>query len=390
MMTHMKTTTDSGLKFTSIPRPAALRSIAAVGFAVLAATAAVAVAPIVRADDPAADSSPPALSIVERVLIQEQGSWVVNYRLRYHGKTGMIVTPTEILARLDGWVSNSRVNAHSLPRMSSLVVSGAESLVGTSDVVLAADDAQRCRERATLRVRLDIPSTADSEVVPASHVVSSPNRVSPPPPDKQPILSVAPEDALRVRIKLDHLHYVYGDYDPLLGVRSLELTLGAATLRDTLPLDREQYFAQPIAAWPDPPEDRRDTRYFISGPDSLHLEAHIPGNQYYRFPERPVRYGTKMKLSYYYFIAGGTEGDCRARITQYKETPTQWRSLYDGCHEDCLTTIGRWVKVERIFRTEADATSLALDFRISGADVGEMWIDNVRLEPVHCPDASRP
>jgi hypothetical protein len=44
--------------------------------------------------------------------------------------------------------------------------------------------------------------------------------------------------------------------------------------------------------------------------------------------------------------------------------------------------VGRWVHVERIFRTEPEATTLALDFRIVGADVGELWIDDVLLEPV--------
>ena len=132
-----------------------------------------------------------------------------------------------------------------------------------------------------------------------------------------------------------------------------------------------------------PPEDRRDTRHYVSAPDSLHLEAHIPGNQYYRFPERPVRYGTKMRLRFWYLIAAGTEGECRARVAQYKDTPTAWKVLTDGAHEEVLTTVGRWVKVERVFRTETEATTLALDFRISGgAEVGEMWIDDVSLEPV--------
>jgi len=187
-----------------------------------------------------------------------------------------------------------------------------------------------------------------------------------------------------VRLRLEHQHFLYGDYDPLLGLRAVELRLGAATLNDpVVPMDREQYLAQPKATWPVPPEDRRDTRHYVSGPDSLHLEAHIPGNQYYRFPERAVRYGTKMRLRFWYLIAAGTEGECRARIAQYKDTPTAWKVLTDGAHEEVLTTVGRWVKVERIFRTESEATTLALDFRIcGGAEVGEMWVDDVSLEPV--------
>ena len=90
-----------------------------------------------------------------------------------------------------------------------------------------------------------------------------------------------------------------------------------------------------------------------------------------------------MRLRYWYFIAAGTEGECRARVAQYKDTPTAWKVLSDGGHEEPLNAVGRWVKVERVFRTEPDATTLALDFRISSpCEVGEMWIDDVTLEPV--------
>ena len=196
---------------------------------------------------------------------------------------------------------------------------------------------------------------------------------------------------MHVRLRLEHQHVLYGDYDPLLGVRTVEITLAGATVRDVVPLDREQYLAQPRFAWPEPPEDRRDTRHSVSGPDSLHLEAHVPGHQYYRYPDRPVRYGTPMRLRFWYLIAAGTEGECRVRVAQYKDTPTSWRMLTDAGFEKCLKAVGRWTKVEHVFPTEAEATTLALDFRIAGdTDVGEMWIDDVSLEPVGCPGHTGP
>ena len=117
-----------------------------------------------------------------------------------------------------------------------------------------------------------------------------------------------------------------GDPDPPLAVRTVELTIGGAAVRDIVSLDREQYLAQPKFAWPEPPEERRDTQHAVSGPDSLHLEAHVPGHQYYRYPERPVRYSTKMRLRFWYLIAAGTEGECGVRVIQYKDTPTSWRN----------------------------------------------------------------
>ena len=148
-------------------------------------------------------------------------------------------------------------------------------------------------------------------------------------------------------------------------------------------MDREQYLAQPRFTWHEPPEERRDTRHAVSGPDSLHLEAHVPGHQYYRYPERPVRYNTKMRLRFWYLIAAGTEGECRVRVAQFKDTPTSWRILNSGGFEQCLKTVGHWTKVDRILQTESEATTLTLEFKIVGdTEVGEMWIDDVSLEPI--------
>ncbi len=325
------------------------------------------------AEEPSPKSN--MFTLVERSVSQDQGGWQVDYRLRHQGAAGVVIPPNEVAAKIEGWLSNSRVSSHAVPRFSTLSVSGPSGLSATADVIVSADESQRCRERVVLQVWNGDDSSAPPDPI-AKAVVRAVDL------DKQPVLSFAPGAIVRVRLRFEHQHFLYGDYDPLLGRRSVELRLGSAVLRDVLPMDSEQYLAQPKFNWPVPPEERRDTRHFVSAPDSLHLEAHVPGNQYYRFPERPVRYGTKMRLRFWYLIATGSEGECRAQIAQYKDTPTAWKVLSEGAHQQCLTTVGRWVSVERIFRTEPDATTLALDFRISGADIGEMWIDDVSLEPV--------
>ena len=140
---------------------------------------------------------------------------------------------------------------------------------------------------------------------------------------------------------------------------------------------------QPKYTWPEPPDERRDTRHFFSAPDSLYIRADIPGHQSYRFQERPVRYDTKMKLRFWYLIAVGTEGECRVRVGQNKDTPLAWRQLHEGGFDERLKTIGHWTKYERIVQTEPEATRMILEFKIVGEiDSGEMWIDDVNLEPV--------
>ncbi len=311
---------------------------------------------------------------------QDQGDWQVDYRLRLESGPAASLAPGDLAATVDGWVSNSRVPSHAVPRRSTPKVEGAGGGTSAHEVIASPDEAKQCRERLVLRAW----SAA------AAEPPARPKNAPPNAPDPLTAVEIPPGGVLCIRIRLEHEHFLYGPYDPLLGHREVELKLGPATLRDALPLDREHYIAQAKATWPEPPEDRRDTRHFISGPDSLHLEAHINGNQYYRFPDRAVRYGTRMKLSYWYLIAPGGEPEFRVKVSQYKEGPNGFQILQAGASEVGHCVVGRWTKVERIVRTEAEATSVALDFKICNeANVGEVWVDDVKLEPA-APGAGGP
>jgi hypothetical protein len=345
-----------------------------------------------RASEPAARGGcSSALVVIDRAVAQERfpqskvaheqkpwfwQTWQVDYRLRLDSPHGRIVTPREIAAEIEGWVSNSRVPSHALPRWSSLTISGNSGLSASTEIIKATDESQRCRERAILQIW-----TGDDQEAPPSALADDNSN----PEEECPILSLAPGAILRVRLWLIHQHVLFGIYDPLLGRRELTLKLGSVTLRDTLLLDREHHITQPTNIWATdlPPEDRRDTRHFVSPPDSLHLEAHVPLNQYYHFPDQPVRYSTMMRLQFWYLVAPGTDGDCKVRLAQHSATPTTYKVLSEGKYEQCLTTVGRWVHVKHVFRTEPEATTLVLDFQISSmTDIGELWIDDVSLEPV--------
>jgi hypothetical protein len=327
-----------------------------------------------------------AFTLVDRTVTQDQGAWIIDYRLRHTGKTGVIITPDEIALKVEGWVSNSRVASHAVPRWSSLVISRSHDLSAVSDVIVAADEAHRCRDRLITFVWTEDQGLFKSGtpvqpgVKPGAGQALS---VSLAEATNSLPISLGPGAIVHARLRLEHQHILYGDYDPLLSVRAITLALGSSPVRDVVPMDREQYLAQPRFIWHEPPEERRDTRHAVSSPDSLHLEAHVPGHQYYRYPERPVRYNTKMRLRFWYLIAAGTEGECRVRVAQFKDTPTSWRILNSGGFEQCLKTVGRWTKVDRILQTEPEATTLTLEFKIVGeTEVGEMWIDDVSLEPV--------
>ena len=385
---------------------------AAIGLSLALALAIPAAGPA-RGEEPA--RWPWALVQVSRSVVQDQGAWVVDYRLRHTGAAGVVIAPDEIAVKVESWVSNSRVASHAVPRPSSLAIAHGPEFTAVGDVIAAADEAHRCREklivrawgedqcpcragscgRASDKVKAKDAGRASDKDKRQDKEKSAGAAHEPVPGPAGPTaglpMSLAPGGIVHVRLRLEHQHVLFGDYDPLLGVRAVEITLAEATVRDRVPLDREQYLAQPRFSWPEPPEERRDTRHSVTGPDSLHLEAHVPGHHYYRYPDRPVRYGTPMRLRFSYLIAAGTEGECRVRVAQYKDTPTSWRMLNDAGFEKCLKVVGRWTRVEHVFTTHAEATTLALDFRIAGdTDIGEMWIDDVSLEPVGCPGHTGP
>jgi hypothetical protein len=313
------------------------------------------------------------------------------------GQTGVIATPEEIAVKAEGWVSNSRVVSHAVPRWSSLTVNRGMEQIAVSEVIGAVDEAQRCRERLAVSISVeDLNSPKLLPDVRAKGAGAKLGLIQTPGVGSalgvgSPVLSLGPGATLHVRLRFDHQHILYGDYDPLLGVRTLELSLSGMVVRDVVPLDREQYVAQPKFTWPEPPEGRRDTRHAVSGPDSLHLEVHVQGHQSYRYPDRPVRYSTKMRLRFWYLIAAGTEGECRVVLAQYKDTPISWGQLDKGCYQQTLKNVGRWTKVERIIQTEPEATLVTLEFKIDGdTDIGEMWVDDVSLEPVGCSTPAGP
>ncbi len=335
---------------------------------------------------PAATAAP--WSVARRSIVEGKDAnryWQVDYLMRNDGAEATTIAPGGVSAEVEGWVSNSRVSSHATPRMSRVAVSGASGLVGAGDVIASSDECRRCRERAVLQVwPAALGDNPPDPVAKATvRLVST---------AEQKAAQVAPGGLLRVRLRLEHEHFLYGPHEPLLGPRTLTLALGDALIRDTLPLLRETKLPRCAPrAWPsaaEPPADRLDTQVFRSAPSSLHLHALMPGEQSYRFNDCPVRYSTRMRLRFYYLIAPGTEGDCKARIIQSRDAPTAWKILSDGEIEQPLAVVGRWVKVERIFRTESEATSLSLEFRVCG-DIGEMWVDDVTLEPVE-DDAGGP
>lgn len=376
------------------PAPLVVAACLAVGFVSSPASARAAADPVPPAPSTPAPSPAPTsvasgrLVLAHRFLAQDQGDWQVDYGFRNAGSEPVVLLPRDMAARVEGWLSNSRVAAHANPRHAACAVDGQSAAVAYAVVIAAPDEGARCRERVALWVGtgasgVPAPGTKGAG---RQEVAASLGSFGAPAARHQPAMlapvTVEPGALVLVRVRLEHDHIVHGAYDPLLGRRDLELRLGGLTFRDALPLDREQYFAQPRGAWPEPPADRRDARHSVTGPDSLHLDADEIGGNYFQFPERPVRYSSRMRLRFWYRVAPGSQGELTAKVRQYGGPQQSYKSLADGSVDIPLTTAGRWVRFDQIIRTEADATTLGLAFHITSADIGEAWVDDVTLEPV--------
>jgi hypothetical protein len=132
--------------------------------------------------------------------------------------------------------------------------------------------------------------------------------------------------------------------------------------------------------------DRRDKSVFHSAPDSLRLNAVLDEFDSYRFPDRKVNGGARYRLRFSYLTAIGSVGRCTVRVLQYADTSTTWHFLDTAMIERALPVVGRWENVVIDFKSQPEATSAAIIFRVnSPCEVGECWIDNVSLCPAGMP-----
>ena len=379
--------------------------------------------------NPATLGSATALRVCDRQALRDGSGWRVHYRLEVATAAPVAVEPGEVVVIVESDLSNARVPGLEQPRRSRLVARGDEGLVAQCDLDPTAEEARRSRERLMVELIVNPPRrsrfeataespglsqdpTADPFAAPtAVESPAGPLRIAPATPDETgrrglggetipaaagpiPSLTLLPGATVEVVLLLSHHRFLYGRYEPLLGRRAIQIRLGELSFADRIDLDDDRPVPPPVhrldGPQDGPPADRLDPSQYVSAPHSLHLEAHAPGNQSYRFKDQEVRYGTTMRLSFSYLVAIGSEGRVKARVSQYRDGPaSSWRILPEGCVEIPLTEIGRWTRVETVFRTQNDATTIGLDFRIGG-DIGEAWIDDIALEAIDDQGATQP
>lgn len=250
-------------------------------------------------------------------------------------------------------LANSACKPHAIPRRVRAVVSDA-----SAGAVVVVKEGKTQKDRCSERIRI-----ASIQPKPVDGVVRLDQGAS-----------------VTLRLEFFHDHFLYGEYDPLLGAREITVRWGPLVAMAKVLFPEQVSGRAATTVELEPSRGRQDPTFYTSAPGSLYLAADIPGYQYYRFDDVRVRYNSTWTLRFRYAIARGTRAACYVRVVEYQDAPRYWRRLGGGF--DCeLTEQGRWVTFERTFRVGPETTTLAVDFRVTGSDVGEMWVDDVELVP---------
>lgn len=351
---------------------------------------------------------PSVFSITNEQIGQINNSWIITETIKYHGSERLTLYPNDIEIEYSGEnLSNSRQAPHSIPRKTSAKFKLRDGNHVNLTVIPSSNDRQRCQERISVQIsswdKLKAGLTKASVYAPLRKLEE---------------LNLNPSDTFQVIYTIDHEHFLHGTYDPLLGERKFITQLGDHKIYNTFDLNSEVNPAITTPKLNTPPKERifntddyqETDRKTIAGRkgEFLYLAADIGGYQYFRFDDMPIRAGDKFKLSFDSCVAAGTEGSCHVRVMEYQDTPNAWYRLGGGFDEQLgiekennsenqkqskepvagndvvidkrLKRQGRWQRFEQEFTLLENTTTMALDFRIVGANVGEMWIDNLNLE----------
>jgi hypothetical protein len=348
---------------------------------------------------------------VTRSAYQSDAKWVIDYTVKNTSPAPVQLATANVRVKVDGWVSNSNVPGHGLPRF-SLIEGGGIVKTAQSEVIKHSDTAQQCQEKMSLSILQN-----GKPVKPGTQTVTlppEPDNVNtggddgeneemkmargeePPPQPRQPpapkteekpadtTVTIPGGEEVILRITLQHMHEMYGDLDPLLGTRSCHVDFDKmGNWSDAAIECVDPHVVVPAVSIPEPGEDHRDKRYFVSAPDSLYLAADIPVLKNYNVKEQSVRYSWKYRVRFYYLVATGGDGESRVRIKQAHDTPNSWKPLSDSNVDEKLK-VGRWYLFDKIVRTQANANMLTVEFRITD-EIGETWIDNLTIEPLNAP-----
>ncbi len=307
----------------------------------------------------------PPFAVTRRELWIDGGTCHVSYTLQWLGREPVTLLAGALRITYRGTLSNAACPAHVTPVSVRGELQPQRQPRAILPVREGRSEKDRCREQIVVKVG------RSSETLELAKDSGD--------------LTLRRSERAVVNISFRHDHFLYGPHDPLLGPREVTIRWGPITVTDRVVFESGHQLRRPRRLVLEPSRARQDPEYYHSPPGSLYLAADLPGYQYYRFEDVAVRYDSEWLLRFRYTIARGTMADCRVRVVEYQESPRYWRRLGGG-FDQRLQAGGQWRLFQRRFRVGPETTAIAVDFRMTGSDVGEMWVDDVELVPVACAD----
>ena len=306
-----------------------------------------------------------SVAIIDRDVSRNGSSWLVRYQLQYLGASPVKITADDITVSYEAWVSNSHCKPHTVARKSRVTFNLARGNRALTTVIANKKESQQCKEYITC-------SLAMGDQPPPIDVVSETDFLS---------VTLQPQQIFWLCLSIKHHHFLYGKYDALMGRREISVNFGFAKFSDVLEMNDEHHDSDLLGVLSALPPERLDAAQFHSPPDSLLITIADDSLQDFRFDDMPVRYDTKIKLTFWYLIAYRNSGECRVRLMQYQDGDGACYRLDDLLDENLKISSG-WQYFEKILTTGNKTNTVALDFRIIYAKEATFWIDDVSLTPV--------
>jgi len=172
----------------------------------------------------------------------------------------------------------------------------------------------------------------------------------------------------RLDCQITHLHNKL-TAPPLFGSRVITLESSRLKLHaDCLYSPIKKILLSPV------PEERLDSRHFLSPPNALYLSNETPGFNSFHFKDVIVKGGQQITIGFNYRQQGS---GLRARLSQYHDTPHNWKKL--EIFDKSLPANKGWTKFEEKARLHQETTSIALDFRLTKNSSSQVWIDEIEI-----------
>lgn len=196
---------------------------------------------------------------------------------------------------------------------------------------------------------------------------------------------VDPGDQVVLIVNFKHNHFLQGKYHPLFGKRLISLWVNGWCGAYNHYSSPDNFIRSKIFNRSQFPADVSSTTYTTDGSPSLWLFSHAPDILSYRVDNIQVRYGSLVRVSFFYLVAEGSISKPVVDIQQFKSGPgSSWSQAPELDQSFVLLSKKKsqqWERFDRIIKIGNSTTDMTVRFRLMSGDFnlvpGEIWISQL-------------